>query len=80
MPSPHDTEDAAFAAILLERPWLQSWPPSLRKLVEEHGCKRVWDVGLDVLGFPPNWSEPSVTQANRLRVALEEQTQQGELK
>lgn len=31
------------------------WPTMLRPLVREFGAKRVYEKGMEVLGFPPTW-------------------------
>ncbi len=40
---------------------VQSWPEPLRDAVRQHGPRRVWDVGLSVLDYPPTW----VTEATK---------------
>ena len=39
-------------------------------LVDKFGPQKVWDVGLEVLGFPPNLF-PSVLQVLEIQQALE---------
>jgi len=39
-------------------------------LVRQYGSETVWHVGLEVLGFPPNWSFPSGHQVRAVRAAL----------
>lgn len=51
---------------------LESWPPQFRPLVERYGAARVHTKGLEVLGFPPNWSFPSGEQINALYNAFKQ--------
>lgn len=45
----------------------------MQPLIDEFGHERVWFVGLDVLGYPPNWTPgPSITEVNRVRLAIEQ--------
>jgi len=49
---------------------LDDWPEKLRPLVEKHGADKVYRVGLETLGFPPNWSFPSREQILLLENAM----------
>lgn len=42
----------------------------IRPLVAKHGWRRVWRVGLDMLGYPPTW-EPSLLEVLNLKSELE---------
>jgi hypothetical protein len=53
-----------------ERRTPPEWPPAFEPLVAEFGADRVYEVGMDVLGFPPNWSFPSKTQVAAVDAAL----------
>ena len=41
----------------------------LRRAVELHGAARLWNAGLDVLGYPANWAT-SGKEVVRLQQAL----------
>lgn len=34
---------------------LSRWHESLRNLVAKHGPLRVWNAGIESVGFPPTW-------------------------
>lgn len=40
------------------------WTSPLWKLVTAHGVDAMWNLGLDVLGYPPTWA--STAQENKL--------------
>jgi hypothetical protein len=42
----------------------------IRPLVAKYGWRRVWRVGIDVLGYPPTW-EPSLIEVLNLKSELE---------
>jgi len=44
-----------------------NWPAGLRSLVEQHGERRIWSAGIEVLGYPPTWAD---YQGEQLKVAL----------
>jgi|LSQX01.3.fsa_nt_gb hypothetical protein len=44
----------------------------MRRLVWRYGAERVFNIGLEVLGFPPNWSFPSKDQVEQLYRAFHE--------
>lgn len=47
----------------------------MRQLAEIYGAETTYRVGLEVLGFPPNWAQPAMKQVLTLQQALEQRKQ-----
>lgn len=44
-----------------------TWPADLLPLVEQHGERRLWSVGIEALGYPPTWAD---YRGEQLKVAV----------
>lgn len=43
------------------------WPQLFWPLFDRYGGRAVYEIGLDVLGFPPTWAFPSVDQVLQVK-------------
>ncbi len=59
----------------MKRPLIgfDQWPEAMLPVVMRHGPEKTYKIGLEVLGFPPNWSFPTGEEILKLNYALTQQ-------